>query len=108
MKISVGGRWEEFTSEIHLERRKWYHIVGCYSKESGKITLYLNGKQVGKKKVAKPGSVELSSKNIQIGRGKPLRPTNLVRASTFPGDYSFDGLFDEIKIFDVALSPDQV
>ena len=52
--------------------------------------------------------IELSTKDIQIGRGKDRRPTDPVRENTFPGTYSFDGLIDEIKIYDVALSSRQI
>lgn len=108
MKIRVGGNWEELTSDIQLERRNWYHIAGTYNKESGKITLFVNGKSVGERKVANPGNIELSNKDILIGRGKKRRQTDPVRASTFPDYYSFDGLYDEIKIYDIALTPDQI
>lgn len=108
MKIRVGGNWEELTSDIRLERRNWYHITGTYNKNSGKIALFVNGKPAGEKKVANPGDIELSNKNLQIGRGKERRQTDPVRANTFPDYYSFDGLFDEIKIYDLALTPEQV
>ncbi len=108
LKIKVGGIWEELTAKIHLERRTWYHLTGTYGKSSGMLTLYLNGKAVAEKSVTHPGKIERSNKDLQIGRGKARRPINPVRASTFPGTYSFDGLLDELKLYDVALSPEQV
>lgn len=108
MKIRVGGNWEEMTSKIHLERKIWYHIAGTYDKKSGKIMLYVNGSNAGEMNVSKSGNIELSSKNLQIGRGKIRRQTDPVRGNTFPDSYSFDGLFDEIKIFDQALTMDQI
>ena len=108
LKINVGGKWEELTAETHLERRTWYHLAGSYSKTTGKITLYVNGKLIAQKDVLLPGIIERSDKDLQIGRGKERRPINPVRASTFPGTYSFDGLLDEIKIYNVALTHEQV
>ena len=108
MKINIGGNWEELTAETHLERRTWFHIIGSYNKRSGKITLYVNGKMVAQKSVRNPGDIECSTKDLQIGRGKERRPINPVRSSTFPGTYSFDGLLDEIKVYDVALSSEQI
>lgn len=102
-KIKVGGVWEELATDIHLERRQWYHIAATYSQANGKIMLYVNGQEAGEKRVAK-AEIELSSKEIQIGRGKERRPTDPVRENTFPGSYSFDGLIDEVKIYDQALS----
>jgi hypothetical protein len=108
IKIRVGGNWEELTSDLHMERRNWYHIAGTYDKSSGKIFLFVNGKLAGEKKVANPGNIELSSKNLLIGRGKDRRPTDPVRGNTFPDFYSFDGLLDEIKIYDQALTQEQI
>ena len=53
-------------------------------------------------------TIELSEKDIQIGRGKDRRPTDPVRENTFPGTYSFDGLIDEVKIYEEALSQKEI
>ena len=102
-KIRIGGVWEELTSEVFLERKKWYHIAATYSQSSGTMMLFVDGEKTDEKQVAK-AEIELSLKDIQIGRGKERRPTDPVRENTFPGTYSFDGLIDEVKIYDVALS----
>jgi hypothetical protein len=101
-KIRVGGKWEELSSVTFLERKKWYHIAATYSQSSGKMILYLNGEKVDEMIVAKD-KIELSESAVQIGKGKERRPTDPVRENTFPGKYSFDGLIDEVKIYDRAL-----
>jgi len=114
-KIRVGNQWEELTSGIHMERRKWYQLVATYSKASGEMNIYIDGQIAGTKKVAQ-SSIELSKKNILIGKGKKRRPVDPVRKNSFervqrsplPHSYSFDGLLDEIKIYDVALTPTQI
>ena len=106
-KIRVGNKWEELTSGIHLERRKWYQLVATYSQETGEMNIYIDGQIAGIKKVAQ-ASIELSTKNILIGKGKERRPVDPVRKNTFPDSYSFDGLLDEIKIYDVTLTAAQV
>ena len=106
-KLRVGGVWEELTSDVFLERKKWYHIAATYSQSSGKMMLYVDGKLTDEKQVAK-AEIELSLKDIQIGKGKERRPTDPVRENTFPGAYSFDGLIDEVKIYDMALSQDEM
>jgi hypothetical protein len=45
---------------------------------------------------------------IKIGKGKNRRPTDPVRENTFIDSYGFDGLLDEIRIYDRALSNAQV
>jgi hypothetical protein len=52
--------------------------------------------------------IELSQKDIQIGKGKNRRPIRPVRMNTFSDTYSFDGLIDEVKIYNVALSGNQI
>jgi len=106
-KIRVGGVWEELTSVVSLDRKKWYHIAATYDQVSGDMKIYIDGKKTDQQNVPK-APIELSSHDIQIGRGKDRRPVNPVRENTFPGTYSYDGLIDEVKIYDVALSPKEI
>ncbi|UCC23222.1 MAG: LamG domain-containing protein [Planctomycetota bacterium] len=107
LKIKVGAKWEELVSDKHLERRRWYQVTGTYDKETGKMKLYVDGKPTGEKTVAK-ANIVMSGKDIRIGKGKPRRPTKPVRANTFIDSYSFDGLIDEVRIYDTALSAAQI
>jgi hypothetical protein len=106
-KLRVADKWEDLVSEIVLERRQWYHIIGTYKGDTGWMKLYVDGKLAGKKQVAS-GDIVLSEKNIKIGMGKPRRPIKPVRANTFMDSYGFDGLIDEVKIYTQALSDDEV
>jgi len=106
-KIRVGNKWEELVSEKLLERRQWYHIAGTYDKQTGEMNLFIDGKNHGKKKITS-ANIILSDNNIRIGKGKPRKPIRPVRANTFEASYSFDGLIDEISIYDVALSSSQI
>jgi hypothetical protein len=107
LKVRVGETWEELVSEQVLERNRWYHVVGTYSKRSGTMALYVDGERTVKKKVGTEPIV-LSSNAVQIGKGKSRRPITPVRANTFSESYSLDGLIDEVKIYDEALSARQV
>jgi len=106
-KIRINGVWEELASDVHLERKQWYHIAGIYNSKSGKLQLYVDGKPADSKTVSKE-KIELSDKDIQIGKGKDRRPINPVRMNTFIDSYSFDGLIDEVRMFDRALSQDEL
>jgi hypothetical protein len=107
LKLKVGDTWEELASEVHLERSRWYHVAGTYDKTTGNMNLYVDGKPAGERTVTGADIVQ-SSKDIKIGQGKPRRPMNPVRAFTFIDSYSFDGLIDEVRIYDVALTSDQI
>ena len=74
---------------------------------TGNMNIYIDGEKTDQLKISK-SPIELSMNDIQIGRGKERRPIDPVRENTFPGTYSFDGLIDEIKIYDIALSPKQI
>ncbi|MHC4337285.1 MAG: LamG domain-containing protein, partial [Planctomycetota bacterium] len=107
LKVKVGKKWEELVSEAHLERRRWYHVAGTYDKQTGRMNVYVDGKAAGEKSVGK-SDIVLSSKDVKIGKGKPRRPIKPVRANTFIDSYSLDGLIDEVKIYDTALSGAQI
>ena len=106
-KLRIGGRSEELISERRLDRRKWYHIAGTYTSETGRMRIYIDGREAGQNNVAGAG-IDTSSPRIQIGQGKDLRPINPVRQNTFVDSYSFDGLIDEVRIYAEALSPEEV
>lgn len=106
-KLKVGDRWEELTSNVHLERRQWYHLAGTFDKDTGKMIIYVNGQPAGEKKVAHENIV-MALKDIKIGQGKPRRPVDPVRMNTFVDTFSIDGLIDEIRIYDKALTANQI
>lgn len=129
--LGVDGKWEILTADFHLERRIWYHLVATYAKKTGLMKIFVNGKPIASKRIAK-STIELSDMNLKIGQGKPRRPIILmntfkettqqnsvifkafrnpagpIRKDYFIDTYSFDGLIDEIKIYDIALSSDQI
>ncbi|MHC4214951.1 MAG: LamG domain-containing protein, partial [Planctomycetota bacterium] len=87
---------------------KWSHIVGTFDSERG-IKIYLNGMLEGK--LAFAGQMTpAEDAEMRIGRDtKKMRPTHTERPRfTFPINYSFDGLIDEVKIYNSALSAQEV
>jgi hypothetical protein len=106
-KLRVNGNWEELTSETVLKKDVLYHITASYGKDKGKMQLYLDGKLDCEKQIAK-ADIETSVKDIFIARGKERAQYAPVRKNTFPAPYTFDGIIDEVKIYTVALSADDV
>ena len=106
LKVRVGESWEELVANIVLERKHWYHIAGTYDKKTGMMVVYVNGKVNAEKQIAKDDIVQ-SNRDIKIGQGKPRRPIRPVWMTTYKDYYSFDGLIDEVKIYDEALSADE-
>ncbi|MDB4584558.1 LamG domain-containing protein [Draconibacterium sp.] len=106
-KINIDGELQQLKADYVLNRRTWYHLVASYSKETGLMKIYVNGEKVGQKKVEMK-YIEPSDSNVRIGKGKDRRPIRPVRRNTFADSYSFDGLIDEVKIYDISISEEQV
>jgi hypothetical protein len=106
-KLKIEGRWEELISTRRLDRRRWFHIAGTYTKLTGEMKIYIDGQVVEQRNVAKAG-IDASSSEVLIGKGKDYRPINPVRKNTFIDSYSFDGLIDEVRIYAEAISPDDI
>ena len=87
---------------------RWSHVVGTFDPSEG-IKIYLDGKQCATT-AAQGDMTPAVSSELRIGRDvRPMRPTHTERPkNTNPFNYSFDGLFDEIKVYDRALSAEQV
>lgn len=107
-KLRVGGKWEELIGDQVLSRRNWYHVAATYDKADGKMKVFVDGKLIGEKEVAKADIELAADQDVKIGKGKNRRPIRPVRQNTFSDSYSLDGLIDEIRIYDVALSDEQV
>ena len=110
-RVRAGDQWLklELTGDppyaTNLKRYRWYHLAGTYDKAAGKMCLYINGRLAAEKSVAH-AAVQTTNDPIQIGKGKDRIPVdNYKKNST---SYSFDGLIDEVKIYNVALDPKQL
>jgi hypothetical protein len=106
-KLKVGDTWQELAGTGTLERSSWHHLVGTYDHGSGMMSLFVEGKLVASES-AGTGGIQTTADPVQIGQGMPRRPVDPVRATTFIASYAFDGLIDEVRIYDRALKPEQV
>lgn len=104
IKAYIGGKLVEIQSKEQIPLRKWAYIQGVFSKKDG-LSLYLDGKQVAT--VPTTGAFEpANSAKILIGKNSILqKPEGTVRPhGTQPVYTFFDGLIDELKIYDTPLS----
>jgi hypothetical protein len=118
--VAVNGRWVIAQSDdLAVPLRRWAHIAARYSGADG-LSIFVNGEAVAR--AAMPGrnasfgrvpTFQLepaSDQDLIIGavRG-PRRPSSYHRfKGNRPSWYSFDGLVDELRIFDVALTDVQI
>lgn len=93
-----GGGWSfNFQSEPVFKADTWIHVVAVARAGYG-ITLYADGHKVGEK--LNPGEREANSQPLVIGREAWGGPNQT------PG--FFQGLLDEVQIWPVALTEEQV
>lgn len=96
---------------IEMENNLWYHVAGVFNSADQSVKLYLNGELVGTENDALLNSELLtrnfngtphiySQREFTIGR----YPTN----TSVNGFDHFRGSIDEVRIFDSALSDEQL
>jgi len=108
LKLFAGGKWQECISEAKIPLKEWVHIAGTYDEANG-ITIFLNGKEAGK--LPFKGKLELAEDtDLLIGMNhKRQKPAYIHREhGTLPAWYSFDGIIDEVKIFNGAVSSENI
>ena len=106
MSVKAGGQLVKAESKPQLATKRWYHVAGTYDKSSGAVRVFIDGKLCGEQAAPKDG-IARSESPIQIGKGAPMGQSDPVRFSD-PHDFSFDGLIDEVRIYNVAMTPEQV
>ena len=106
MCVKVGDKLTKVESKPQLLTKHWYHLAGTYDQTSGIVRVFIDGKLCGEQNAGTEG-IAHSNSPIQIGKGTPMGQSDPVRFAD-PNDFSFDGLIDEVRIYNVAMTPDQV
>jgi hypothetical protein len=106
LELAINGQWERVLSKAQLPLRKWAQISVTLD-PNHVVTLYLDGTQAGTLSVG--GNWEPAYReDLRIGRVREAQlPAQWIHPK-YPVWYSFDGLLDEIRIFDHCLSADGV
>ncbi len=104
ISASVNGAWQHCETEEKIALKEWVHLLATFDKDLG-FRIYINGELSGQLNVkGKPDFATESDLLIGMNREK-VTPSNPVRTyATLPTWYSFDGIYDEIKIYNEALS----
>jgi hypothetical protein len=104
----VEGTWHTCETTVKIGLREWTHVAAVYDQGTG-FRVFINGKQAGKLDI-KGKLVYAPEENLLIGmNGEKVVPSNPVRTyATLPSWFSFDGIFDEVKMYDTALSEKEI
>jgi Concanavalin A-like lectin/glucanases superfamily len=108
LQLSVWGIWNVCRSDVRIPLKRWTHVAAVYDPATG-VSLYIDGKPAGKLPLI--GDFVLPRDTpFRIGRNLiDLPPIALVRPkASFPALYSFDGIFDDLRIYDRPLSSTEI
>jgi len=111
--IAVGAerKWVMCISEEKLELLKWSHIAATLD-SNGEMSIFINGKKsgnlsLGKTEWAKPAI----STDLWIGRSHTkMSPQGTERepSQKIVSFMNFDGLIDEVKVYDKVIDPEEI
>ncbi len=105
LQLAAGGQWLACTTRERLPLLEWVHVAGCFDPENG-VVLYVGGKQV--ERLEARGAMEPARDvDLLLGRNHGAEPA-MFENNNLPVHFSFDGLLDEVKIYDRALSAEEV
>jgi hypothetical protein len=113
MRIATNGKEEALIAADIIPLNTWTHVACTYSEENG-MTLYLNGKKIASRLLDgkfTPSINELVGEtSMLIGKSRKahrpygtIRPEGTERSNTY-----LDGIIDELKIYDQALTDNDI
>ena len=110
LRIGTNGKFDEVMSTKSLPLNTWLHIAGAYSPKDG-LTIYVNGTIAGNEKLdAAFIPAQAWEASLLIGRSRAkYRPYGTIRPEgTEESFIFFDGIIDELKIYNTSLSPEEI
>jgi hypothetical protein len=109
MQLNIDGQLHECVTKEKLPLLKWSHVAAAFSNQSG-VTLYINGQKAGHLPVG--GALNMEGLSyLLIGKShEKMSPVGTERDASRKtlSNMVLDGLLDELKIYQRALSPEQV
>jgi hypothetical protein len=94
LEMGLGGEIGLLRATYDFALGTWYHIAGIY--DGNTITVFMNGIAVESLNI--PGKLSIDQSDLYIGKGDP----------TFSDGEYFHGKLDEIRVWNVARSQEQI
>ena len=110
LKVAVDGQWKTCLSDVEIPFvTRWTHLAGTFSAEQG-ITVYINGKKSARLSI-QGKMTPTTDVPIRLVRNIDMKPPMDHKYGArlrIPASYSFDGLVDEVKLYDRCLDDKQI
>jgi hypothetical protein len=108
-QTAISEQWISCTTASEaMPLRKWLHIAGVYEANK-EMALYINGVLVSSQVIKGSLIYPLKTSCVLGMVTVPGRPGNTIRTwGTVEAYYGLDGIVDDIKVFDTALTAAQV
>lgn len=108
LQLATDFRWTTCLATNVLSLRTWYHLAVTYDPASG-VRLFLDGQPAGVFPIEKRLSLAKEI-DLYLGRNhEKMVPSHLVRDwAKFPSWWSLDGLLDEARIHNRALTAAEI
>jgi len=105
-KVSVDGKFQTLVSKDPLPLKKWTHVAATFDDNHG-LEIYINGQSVGQL-ATQGGFAPADRQDLLIGRVRTATlPLEWIHPK-FPVWYSFDGIVDELQIYEGALAGSEI
>lgn len=103
-QVGTGESWLKlWADDARLNKYRWNHVAAVFDGKNGSMALYLNGELVAEKSLT-PGTAIAPAEDEDLLVGK-----NAQAESIAAGTYNmFSGLMDELKLYDRALTAEEL
>ncbi len=105
LQLAVDGKWTTCTSQTTIPLLKWVHVTGCFDPQSG-LRLFIDGTLDARLPVH-GRLTPANNTDLLLGRNHGPQPV-MFETKQLPVYFSFDGLLDEVKIYDRSLRADEI
>ncbi|WP_235549619.1 GH32 C-terminal domain-containing protein [Paenibacillus sp. Soil766] len=105
LQLALGEEWVEVWCYDHpIPKGAWSFVSATYEALTGLLKLYLNGNKVSEKQLAKKDiGITPCQEDLFIGRNNK----GAILAEAFTMNM-FDGLMDELRLYDLAMSEEDI
>jgi len=105
----AGDSWNMMAHTKRLELFRWYHIAATFDSRKGTMNLYLDGEPLASLDATK-APIKIVDQPLMVGLNRQKMPplSGRIRKGKWPSLFGLDGLIDEVRIYNVALSPSEV